>query len=640
MNQMIPIGKLFDLEKGQLQSSKCTAGDYNFITAAENWKSHKTFDHDCEALVFAAAASGSLGRTHHVNGKFIASDLCFILTPRDTVKYPMNLEFYHFVFNSLRPIIVAATKSGTSKESINQKNFKRYELPYFDIEQQALWIEKLKSTLDQKKQLDSELSYQKHLLIELRQQILQDAVEGTLTAEWRKENADIEPASDLLNRIATKKEQLVKEKKIKKQKPLPAITEKEKPFPLPKSWEWCRLGHLLTNLQYGTSKKCSYDNKQNTPILRIPNVSSGFIDTSDLKYTNLSTREKQQYSLEKDDLLIIRSNGSRKLVGLAVHVGSNSESFGYAGYLIRIRPTVLINSLYLKKFFTSPYIRASIETPLRTTVGINNINSTELSNLLIPLPPLEEQKAIVAKVEALFAICDQLEAQIAQNQEHTNQLMQAVLKEAFTHAEDEIQAIDNVVELKPAKGKQADYYKRTLLAAEIVDQLHKEPTFGHLKLQKMIFLCQKTQDMELPTNFLQQAAGPYDPKMARSLDKQLKEKQWYDYNSSARLKYKPLDEAGTHKDDYQKYFQEDLESIKHLIGLFKTKKSNEMEAVATLYACWEEILNVGSSFTKKALIEKFFAWSEEKRKFSERQLNQVIAWMEKHGIHPKEETIH
>lgn len=432
-NEFVPLGELFNLEKGELQSTKCTPGQFDFITAAEDWKTHHEYMHECEALVIAVAASGSLGRTHYVDGKFTSSDLCFILTPKDEEKYPLNLAFYHFVFNSLRPVLVAATKSGTSKESINQTNLKKYELPYFDIEQQDLWIEKLKNTLVRKDLLGSELTHQQTLLKKLRQQILQEAIEGKLTADWRKQNPDVEPASELLSRIQAEKAQLIKDKKIKKQKPLPPISEEEKPFALPEGWVWCRLGSILHSLQYGTSKKCSYDNSQNTPILRIPNISSGTINTSDLKFTDLSDKEIDQYALKKYDLLVIRSNGSRKLVGKSVFVSGNYSNYGYAGYLIRLRFLVEnINVLFIQKYFSSTCLRMQIEEPLRTTVGINNINSTELSNLLIPLPPLQEQKAIVAKVEKLLALCDQLETQITHNQTHAEQLMQAVLKEAFS----------------------------------------------------------------------------------------------------------------------------------------------------------------------------------------------------------------
>ena len=163
-NQVVPVGDLFNIEKGALQSTKASAGEYNFITAAEGWKTHNEYDHECEALIIAVAASGSLGRTHYVNGKFISSDLCFILTPKHEEKYPINLPFYHFVFNSLRTVLVEATKSGTSKESINQSNFKKYELPYFDVEKQDLWIGKLKGTLGKKELLSEELSQQQNLI--------------------------------------------------------------------------------------------------------------------------------------------------------------------------------------------------------------------------------------------------------------------------------------------------------------------------------------------------------------------------------------------------------------------------------------------------------------------------------------------
>src|ERR1019366_4064689 len=123
---MYRIDKLFNFEKGTLQSSKCEAGKYNFITASVEWKTHKEFSYDCEALVFAAAASGSLGRTHYVNGKFIASDLCFIITAKDPKNFPIDLRFYHIIFNEFKKDIVKNTKAGTSKEAIGLTKFGSY----------------------------------------------------------------------------------------------------------------------------------------------------------------------------------------------------------------------------------------------------------------------------------------------------------------------------------------------------------------------------------------------------------------------------------------------------------------------------------------------------------------------------------
>ena len=91
--KIIEIGKLFNVEKGSLQSTKNKEGEYTFITASEEWKTHFEFTHDCEAIIYAVGASGSLGRTHYIKGKFIASDLCLILTPKEEYKNKVNLRF-------------------------------------------------------------------------------------------------------------------------------------------------------------------------------------------------------------------------------------------------------------------------------------------------------------------------------------------------------------------------------------------------------------------------------------------------------------------------------------------------------------------------------------------------------------------
>lgn len=532
---------------------------------------------------------------------------------------------------------------GGIKTEIKPKHILALEIFLPHIDEQRKIVEKFRRIETEDSELRAEISYQRALLKKLRQQILQDAVEGKLTASWREENPDNpdnEAAGDLLKRIATEKERLLKVKKIKKQKPLSAIIEKEKQFSLPKIWEWCRLDQIIYESPRNGYSPKTVDFKTDTKTLKLGATTKGTFDAREFKYINEAIEKNSYLWLAEGDILIQRSN-SLDHVGISAIYNGKEAEFIYPDIMMKIRACKGVENTFLHRVLTSPYCREYFRSSATgAQKSMPKINQGIVSSTLIPLPSNKEQQAIVTKVEALFAICDQLEAQITQNQKHVNQLMQAVLKEAFTHTEDEAQAADNVIELKPAKNKQADYYKRTLLAAEIVDQLHKEPTFGHLKLQKMIFLCQKTQGMELPTNFLQQAAGPYDPQMARSLDTQLKEKQWYDYNGQATLKYQPLDAAGAHKDDYQKYFQSELDGIKRLIGLFRTKKSNEIEAVATLYACWEEILNSGVLFSKETLIEKFFAWSAEKRKFSERQVSQVITWMEKQGIYPKQsETV-
>lgn len=138
------VKDIFQIEKGTLQSSKNIPGDYPFITASVEWKSHHEYSHDCEALVFAYGSSGSLGRTHYVTGKFISSDLCFILTPREEVKGQVLLEFYYYLFNSMREKIVGDLKKGTTKIAINRNDFSNYPILLPHIELQVDTYEKMK----------------------------------------------------------------------------------------------------------------------------------------------------------------------------------------------------------------------------------------------------------------------------------------------------------------------------------------------------------------------------------------------------------------------------------------------------------------------------------------------------------------
>lgn len=370
----VKIGDIFAIEKGSLQSSKNTEGEYDFITAAAEWKTHNSYDHDCEAIVYAVAASGSLGRAHYVNGKFIASDLCFILTEKDKNKYPINFLFYQIVFEMLRDEIVSKTKTGTSKESINRGNFSNYEIPYFSIEFQLA-------------------NYQRFV--------------------------------DAKNQI-----QLLNEES-EKQKELPPITDEEKPFEIPEGWKWVRLGEIVDSVVYGTSSKCSYDSNQNSAILRIPNISLGYVDDSDLKYTNLSESEKNELSLKENDLLVIRSNGSPEIVGKMVYVPKKYENLCYAGYLIRLRFTASSIGFYIGNISNAKLLRNQIEEPLRSTVGINNINSDEIKSLMFPLPPLVEQTEIIQVIGENLKKVDKLGFQIQEREAYIKQLMQSILKDAF-----------------------------------------------------------------------------------------------------------------------------------------------------------------------------------------------------------------
>lgn len=614
--------QLFNIEKGILQSSKCIEGEYDFITAAADWKTHNEYTHDCEALIFAAAASGSLGRTHYVNGKFISSDLCFILTPKEPEKLPVNMRFYHIIFNLYKNEIVAATKAGTSKEAIGLRVFGEYELPYFDISIQQKVKAEFGKAEALKNDLFDEYTYQLTQLEHLNQAILQEAVQGKLVPQ----DPNDEPASELLKRIKAEKA-----KSGKKEKPLPPIKPEEIPFDIPENWVWCRLGGIAVNVEYGTSQKAEMAS-DHIPVLRMNNIQSGKLDYTNLKFVSNTIEDLPRLFLKDGDLLFNRTN-SFELVGKsAVYRGSESV-MTFASYLIRVQFDKNIISEYISNYINSPICRETqLEPDIIQQNGQANFNGTKLKNILVPVPPISEQKRIVAEIEKQFAKTKQLKEHIIANQQATEQLLKALLHQAFEVEKIEVaKPKGKVIELKPTN---VDYYRRTVLAAEIVWQLHKEPTLGHLKLQKLIYLCQKSADMQLPTNFLRQAMGPYDPRLMRSIDKQLKEKKWFEYKKERVLKYQPLENVGQHHSDFAKYFSVENDSIQFIIDTFRTVKSDVVEIVATLYACLDNMMNEKVIFSEALLLQRFYQWSEEKKKFKKEEVMRVFFRMKEKGITP------
>jgi type I restriction enzyme S subunit len=422
--QKVKIGDLFNIEKGSLQSSKCTDGNFDFITASSDWKKHNEYTHDIESLIVAVAASGSLGRVHYVNGKFISSDLCFILTPKNPAQYPINLKFYFHIIRSIREDLVQKTATGTSKLAINKSNFSNYMLPYFDIDHQKKFCEKLILIENKKNKLQKSSGFQQSQIALLRQQILQDAISGKLTEDWRENNPDTEPASKLLEKIKVEKAKLIAEKKIKKENPLPKITKEEIPFELPEKWQWCRLGEVVSYKLGKTppSKDTRYWENGEYEWVSISDMTEyGVIQNTQRKVTQLAVDKVFKYPpVPKGTLLM-----SFKLtIGRTSILEINSY---HNEAIISIYP---YHNEYKKFLFYFLPIFSQWGNKRKAIKG-NTLNSKKLNNLTVPLPPLAEQKAIVAKVEKLLAYVSELEEKIKQNKQDAEILMQTFLAEAF-----------------------------------------------------------------------------------------------------------------------------------------------------------------------------------------------------------------
>ena len=259
-------------------------------------------------------------------------------------------------------------------------------------------------------------------IAELRKTILQLAVMGKLTDQRDSD----EPASELLKKIAVEKKTLEKVGKIKKQKPMPPVGDDEKPYTLPKGWEWVRLIGIATLIEYGTSRK-THTNSTCVPVYRMGNIFNGELFNDSLKYIDHCSPELPRLFLKKFDILFNRTN-SFELVGKsAIYYGENNNAT-FASYLIRIRLLLeFINVEFISISMNSDYYkRTQIDKYATQQCGQANFNGTKLGQTLLPLPPIEEQQRIVERVNSLMSLCDTLEERMEARTQAQHSLLNAV----------------------------------------------------------------------------------------------------------------------------------------------------------------------------------------------------------------------
>jgi len=346
--------------------------------------------------------------------------------------------------------------TGTAQPQVTINNAVELNIHLPPLNEQKRIVQKIEELFSEIDDGIQSLETAKKQLEIYRQSLFKNAFTGNLTIEWRNTNYNLKDYSTLIDHYQQIREDdfLIKlqiwkqlnkkwekdQSTIKPVKPskLKKIIESSKngvlKFPeLPNSWNYVRLGFLIEDPVYGTSKKCDYESNDGIGVLRIPNISEGCIDSTDLKFAYFSDEEIASLKLANDDLLTIRSNGSVSLVGKTALVRSTDTDKLFAGYLIRLRPFKQhVNGKYLHYAFESQFVRNQIEFLAKSTSGVNNINSSELQSLIIPIPSLEEQNEIVNQLDDLLdtnrMVSEQLEVEIKK----ANHLKSSILTKAFS----------------------------------------------------------------------------------------------------------------------------------------------------------------------------------------------------------------
>lgn len=318
----------------------------------------------------------------------------------------INKDFFLFSVKSNDFIFqLSLLTKGVGRVRVKESNFLNLEISLPSLVEQKRIAEKLKLNEEKQKNLQLQITNQKTNLKNLRKQILQDAVEGKLTKEWREKNPDIESASELLKKIKKEKEKLISEKKIKKEKPLPEINKSEIPFELPESWIWTRIGEIIRT--YSGDFLASYQMSKDGEIpVYGGNGVNGFHD---------------KYNVSDQKIVIGRVGaycGSIHLTPEKAWVTDNSLIVSFSEADLNKKWLV-----FLLKVVDLGKLSFNGSQPV--------ISGTKIYSQTAPLPPLSEQLAIVSKLQTLMQKLDEAEKQIEKSLETSKLLTKAILVEAF-----------------------------------------------------------------------------------------------------------------------------------------------------------------------------------------------------------------
>lgn len=375
----IPWLRSGDLPNGPVRVANVTITDAGLRSSSAKWVPANS--------VLVAMYGATIGKLGITKSPVTTNQAVAYCVP-DSTKVSADFLFWFLRCNRQQLIDLG---QGGAQPNISQTILKDYPIRLPPLDAQRDIVTKVAKLSAASQRAREELDRVPKLVERYKQAVLAAAFRGDITAEWRILQ-DIQKGA---------------------------------------TWSVESLGDLLLDVRYGTSTKCHYEPKA-TPVLRIPNVAAGRIETRDMKYGHFDENETRKLSLQPGDLLVIRSNGSLDLVGRVALTTDEVIGFLFAGYLIRLRPDRnRILPEFLAYAFDEPSTRNAVQRFAKSTSGVNNINSEQLRSLEIPLPSLSEQKEIVSRLGKAMSDIGVIAAEATNAAALISRLDKATLAKAF-----------------------------------------------------------------------------------------------------------------------------------------------------------------------------------------------------------------
>lgn len=349
--------------------------------------------------VLIAMYGATIGKLGILNIEATTNQACCACIPFHGV---YNKFLFYFLMSHKNNFIKQG--EGGAQPNISRVKIVKTVFPLPPLEEQHRIVEKLDELMEQIDELEKSEKklekLEKEFPEDMKASLLQAAMQGKLTKQMKEDgNAD-----DLLKVISEERAKLVKEKKIKKSKPLPQISEDEIPFDIPDNWRWVRFGNILNIVSAKRVHKSDWQ-KSGIPFYRAREIAKLAKDNqvdNDLFISEELFDELSKYGIPEPNDLMVTGVGT---LGKTYIVKSNDKFYYKDASVLCMKNYGHISSDYIKSVMESPYMQKEIKkSSSGTTVGTLTI--IRLSNYLFPLPPLAEQHRIVKKLDELLPLCE------------------------------------------------------------------------------------------------------------------------------------------------------------------------------------------------------------------------------------------
>jgi len=431
----VKIGDVCKIVKGTTGIASAKPGEYPLVVTAAERKTCSDYQFDCEAVCIPLVSSSghgkkSLNNVHYQSGKFALGTILCAVIPNDPKE--LDARYLHQYLQFYKDTVLVPLMKGAANVSLSMKDIASVEIPLPPIERQRELSAMFISLQEKSQQLRAESEKQIEYAKQLRANVLQDAIEGKLTVDWRekhpvKKGDPNYDAEALFEKIQNN--QTVKNSKVRSSNNIQEKMDDEFELDIPKTWIFVKLSELGI-LERGRSKHRPRNDERLFKNGKYPLVQTGDVSQSKNFGYEIQpvTKFYNEFGLSQSKIW--------KAGTLCITIAANIAETGFLTYDACFPDSVVGFIPFLEGSF-STFVRYYIDSiklileKYAPATAQKNINLGILETLKIPLPPLVEQNEIVVRVEKHLETITQLETQIATRETTTKQLMQSILKDAF-----------------------------------------------------------------------------------------------------------------------------------------------------------------------------------------------------------------